>query len=81
MSRQRGDDRQRNTGGWAGAWDIGPSGLLEWVTSVGHFESDVMANDLPDIPPMPKFLPTAIIATVFVALAVIVLIIVINSAA
>ena len=40
-----------------------------------------MAIDLPDIPPMPKFLPTAIIATVFLALAVIVLIIVINSAA
>ena len=40
-----------------------------------------MATDLPDIPPMPKFLITAIIATVFVALAVIMLIIVINSAA
>lgn len=40
-----------------------------------------MAIDLPDIPPMPKFLTTAILATVFVVLAVTVLIIVINTAA
>ena len=39
-----------------------------------------MASDLPDIPPMPKFLTTAIIATVFVVITVIVLIIVINTA-